>query len=137
MFGEKLHTYSVYAKADDTHMLEPELVREGFQFWAFAFGAVWLFYHRVWTMGVLFLIINGVLSLLQSYAILPELSVMLLQVFALIIIGFEGPDMRSAALMRRGYHLCEIVRETNEARATLRACDRLNPASLSGSVVAS
>lgn len=127
MFGEKLHTYIVYAKEDDTQYLEPELVREGFQFWAFAFGALWLFYHRAWKMAALFLIINAVLNGLQFEAVLSEQSAIILQLLAQIIIGFEGADMRGAALVRRGYDVCEIVRETNEARAILRACDRLNP----------
>lgn len=125
MWGETLHTYSVHQKPETTDFIEPVLVREGFLLWAFLWGPLWLLYHRIWRMAAVFLLLNAALGAMESYGTLSAQSALLLQMLLQLIVGFEASDMRRNALERSGYELIDIVRETSEARAMLRSCDRM------------
>lgn len=81
----------------------PELVREGWSWGSFLFGAVWLAFQGAWLPAALWLVLSGVPLLLA-----PGPGLVL--AFALAILaGLMGRDLVRWSLERRGYVLAHVV----------------------------
>jgi len=81
----------------------PVLIREGFSFWAFLLGPLWLFANRCWLAGL------GVLLALGLFAILPDPYGFALSLALELLLGFHGQDLRRWTLGRRGWVLAHVV----------------------------
>jgi hypothetical protein len=99
-------------------------IRDGFSFWAFVFGPVWLLYHRLWLAFagymVLSLAMEVVLKLLHASAG-GRLAVM--TVIA-VLIGLEANSLWRWTLSRRKWRQLDVVVEKNEEVAERRFFDR-------------
>jgi hypothetical protein len=103
---------------------EFEFVRDGFHFWAFVAGLIWLAWHRLWLalLGyvVLSIVAEVALSMLSAGAG-TRMAVMLL--FALLM-GFEAASLRRWTLSRRKWRQLDIVVADDEETAERRFFDR-------------
>jgi hypothetical protein len=82
----------------------PELVREGFSFWAMVFGWLWLAVHRAWIAAIIDLVVAVIILATTAGA----MRVVLLA--ALVVLqGIFGNDLRRWGLARRGYILANAV----------------------------
>ena len=93
----------------------PLLLREGFSFWAFLFGAFWLLAHRCWVAGLAAL----ALSLALGWTLGPWATLGLN-----LLLGFHGRDLRRWTIERRGWRLAHVVLGADEEAALARLLGR-------------
>ena len=92
------------------------LVRDGFHFWAFLCGALWMLVHRLWLVlvGYLVLVIAG--GLLWRLFDLPAVAGAAAGLVLALLIGFEAASLRRWTLSRRGWtNLGVVVGEDRES----------------------
>jgi len=90
------------------------LVREGFSFWAFLFGPLWLLWHALW------LALLAYLLLAVAIAFIPDpwegWATLALQV----LMGLHARDIQRWTLGRRGFATEGVVAGRDEEEALLR-----------------
>jgi hypothetical protein len=99
-------------------------VRDGFHFWAFVAGLIWLIYNRLWwaLLGYVVLSVIGEVALsLLNVNIGVRFVVMLL--FALLM-GFEAASLRRWTLSRGKWRQLDVVVADNKDAAERRFFDR-------------
>ncbi|MET0710642.1 MAG: DUF2628 domain-containing protein [Tardiphaga sp.] len=99
-------------------------VRDGFHFWAFIAGLVWLVYYRLWwaLLGYLAISVVGEVGLsLLGAGSGTRLTVMFL--FALLM-GFEAASLRRWTLSRGKWQQLDMVVADDEETAEARFFDR-------------
>src|SRR5204863_9084647 len=77
-------------------------VRDGFSFWAFLFGPLWMLGHRMWLVLGCYVVVMGALQIgLHQLEVPCEIASLVGFLFALLI-GFEAGTLRrfTAALGR-------------------------------------
>src|SRR4051812_9771983 len=86
-----------------------EFVRDGFHFWAFVAGLIWLIYHRLWwaLLGYVVLSIAGEVALSMLKVDLGARFVVML-LFALLM-GFEAASLRRWTLSRGKWRQLDVV----------------------------
>jgi hypothetical protein len=93
----------------DDHADRFVFVREGFGFWAFLFGALWMLWRRLWLVLVIYvLVVAGLQITMQRLGITVSARVavhFLLQ----LLIGIEAATLRRWTLLRRGWRDCGVV----------------------------
>jgi len=84
-------------------------VREGIAWWAFLFPVIWLLYHRLWLVLLLFLAVvfalTGLVNLLEWPESLGGVATML----ASFLLALEGNDLRRWKLARKGYAQVDVT----------------------------
>ena len=99
-------------------------VRDGFHFWAFLLGPLWLAWHRLWLALIGYIAVwVGVavaLSLLHAGAG-TRLVVMLLIAW---LVGFEAASLRRWTVSRRKWRQLDVVVADDEETAERRFFDR-------------
>jgi hypothetical protein len=107
--------YSVYEPNQEAPDIEAradalQFVKEGFSWPAFLVPVLWLIYCRMWIELVVFIAILVLLQLVSGGG--QEAGAQLsgwVTIAISVILGFEGNDLRGAALERRGYRLIGIA----------------------------
>ena len=137
-------TYTVHEpprRTDDAlaHTARFVFVRDGFHWWAFLFGPLWLLRYRLWLEFIAFLLLaGGTVFALRRLGVSPSAGFSALALIALLV-GLEASTLRRWKLARRGYANRGIVvgddREAAERRFfdawTREAVDRpVQPAAL-------
>src|SRR5262245_51355068 len=91
-------------------------VRDGFSFWAFLFGPLWMLRHRMWLVLLGYVIVLIVLEFaMQSLGVSPSANAIVGLLLALLI-GFEAPTLRRFTLGRRRWtNVGVIVADDPEA----------------------
>ena len=75
-------------------------VRDGFYFWAFLLGPVWMLYHRLWLVFVLYALgITGMYAALWALGV-SALVKLVVSFFIAILVGFEAGSLRRWSLRR-------------------------------------
>jgi hypothetical protein len=91
---------------------EPErfvFVRDGFSFWAFLLGPLWMLRHRMWLVLVCYVAVCVILAVaLQVVRASPSAGFGVAALLALLI-GFEAGTLRRFALGRRGWSQVGVV----------------------------
>src|ERR1700684_1992318 len=85
---------------------EPEryvFVRDGFSFWAFLFGPLWMVRHRMWLGLSLFVVILAVLAAVIAMAVAPGFVRGLVLFLIALLVGLEAGTLRRFTLQRRGW----------------------------------
>ena len=99
-------------------------VRDGFHFWAFVFGPLWLAWHRLWLALLGYVVVMvGVavtLSLLNAGAGM-RFTVMLLIAW---LMGFEAASLWRWTVSRRKWRQLDVVVADDEETAERRFFDR-------------
>jgi hypothetical protein len=91
-------------------------VRDGFSFWAFLFGPLWMLRHRMWLVLLGYVIVLVILEFaMQSLGVSPSANAIVGLLLALLI-GFEAPTLRRFTLGRRRWaNIGVIVADDLEA----------------------
>jgi hypothetical protein len=75
-------------------------VRDGFYFWAFLLGPVWMLYHRLWLVFVFYAIgMTGLQAALWALGV-SGLVKFVVSIFIAILVGFEAGSLRRWSLRR-------------------------------------
>jgi hypothetical protein len=95
-------------------------VRDGFYFWAFLLGPLWMIWRRLWLVLVLYLIVITALQIgLHMLGVSNAVKFVVSFLIALLV-GFEAATLRRWTYARRGWRNCGVVvgpdRDTVERR---------------------
>jgi Protein of unknown function (DUF2628) len=99
-------------------------VRDGFFFWAFVFGPLWLLVHRLWLalLGYIAVTVLGAVALSLLHAGPgARFATMLLTA---LLVGFEGGSLWRWTLSRRRWRQIDIVVADDTEAAERRFFDR-------------
>jgi hypothetical protein len=98
--------YTVHEPSPKHDQLSPEperfvFVRDGFSFWAFLFGPLWMLRHRMWLVFAGFVaVVVGLEFALRQLGLSADVGVLVALLLALLI-GFEAGTLRRFTLARR------------------------------------
>jgi len=84
-------------------------VRDGFHFWAFVLGPVWMLWHRLWLVFFLYVLVSAVANgavWLAGATWTPKFFIGLL---VSLLIGLEAPTLRRWTLGRRRWAVVGVV----------------------------
>jgi hypothetical protein len=109
-----MSTYTVHAPPPRKNEIsaDPErfvFVRDGFHFWAFVLGPVWMLGRRLWLVTVLYVLVAVALQaglwILGVHVAIRAVAGLLLA----LLVGFEAGSLRRWTLTRRGWKNLGIV----------------------------
>jgi hypothetical protein len=113
-------TYTVFepALADSDpaiHAAKFAFVRDGFSWGAFIFGLIWMLWHRLWLVSVLFVLFAGALTAAVVLARFPTPAIVAVWVLLKLLLGLEASTLRRWTLQRRHWRdMGTIVGDTRE-----------------------
>lgn len=84
-------------------------VRDGFSFWAFLFGPLWMLRHRMWLVLVGYVLVSGGLEGLARVAGASRFGIGLIGFLISLLVGLEAGTLRRFTLSRRGYRSVGVV----------------------------
>jgi hypothetical protein len=84
-------------------------VRDGFSFWAFLFGPLWMLRHRMWLVLALYVVILALLAAVIEVAGAPGLVRGLVVFLIALLVGLEAGTLRRFTLQRRGWTNIGVV----------------------------
>jgi Protein of unknown function (DUF2628) len=96
------------------------LVRDGFHFWAFLLGPLWLIYRRLWLVLALYLVVAGVLGGGVAALRGPATLQITFDLLVALLVGFEAATLRRWTLSRRGWRTLGFVVADDEESAERR-----------------
>lgn len=128
MMFNRFRLYSVHVDPSAPRPYETaEFVPEGFNFWAFAFGAMWALSQRLWVLAFILICLNATLAGMTQYFGFSPLSIYVLQMGLQLMVGFQANDTRRIALTKRGYIVADLVAAHTLLHAEQRFYDRYLP----------
>ena len=121
-----MSTYTVHeppqgATAADTARFV--FVRDGFSFWAFLFGSLWMLWHRMWLVLLGYIVMFGGLAILLRAAGASGSVVAFIGLLLSFLVGLEAGTLRRFTLGRRGWHNVGVVSGDNVEHAERRFFD--------------
>ena len=123
-----MSVYTVYApplRATDTAP-DPErfvFVRDGFSFSAFLFSVIWMVWHRLALVLLLYVVIAAAVETALRYAGFSDLVLAAVAVALSFLVGAEASTLRSFTLERRGFTTVGVVGGDNLEVAERRFFD--------------
>jgi hypothetical protein len=84
-------------------------VRDGFHFWAFLFGPLWMLRHRMWLVLIGHLVVVGGVAAGLAWLGAPGATSAVVGVLIALLIGLEASTLRRWTLARRGWHGLGVV----------------------------
>ena len=121
MFLNTEKIYNVFEKAEAPEPTDRVvLLREGFTFWAFILGAIWLLAKRQWRLLFAFVAVALVLCVLCNLFNLPPAATALLQIWLQLMLGYHASDLRAWVLKRKGYRFAGVLAAESSMHAQRR-----------------
>jgi hypothetical protein len=77
-----------------------QFVRDGFYFWAFLFGPLWMLWRRMWLVLVIYLAALGATQFLLWALEAPSEAKWIVSFLIALLIGFEAGSLRRWSLSR-------------------------------------
>jgi hypothetical protein len=105
---------------------EPEryvFVRDGFSFWAFLLGPLWMLRHRMWRVFVLYVVIALVLEGLVVVASGSDGLVAVIGLLIALWVGLEAATLRRFTLRQRGWRDVGVISGEDREAAERRFFD--------------
>ena len=84
-------------------------VRDGFYFWAFALTPIWMLWHRMWLVLLIYLIVAVGVDSAMHYAGIGVGGVFVVGFLLSFLIGVEASTLRRFTLARRGWKNFGVV----------------------------
>jgi hypothetical protein len=84
-------------------------VRDGFSFWAFLLGPLWMLWHRLWLVLIGYLLAAASLQLALAAVGAPFAVRLTVAVLLALLVGFEAPTLRRFTLARRRWRNVGVV----------------------------
>ena len=98
-------------------------VRDGFYFWAFLFSVLWMLWHRMWLILLVYVaVVVGVESALR-YAGASRPLLAFVGLLIALLVGIEAATLRRIKLARRGWKNVGVVSGDNVEEAERRFFD--------------
>ena len=119
-----LHLAPHAVPGDPAALSRATLVRDGFSFWAFAAGPLWLFWHRHWLAGLALTLAVAAIWALLRFSGLPDMAVLGLDLLFGLLVGLEGSSIRRWDLERQGRPAVDVVFAASEADAEAKSFAR-------------
>jgi hypothetical protein len=94
------------SESDPVHIA---FVRDGFSFWAFLLGAVWMLWHRLWLVLIGYLIAAAALQFALMKIGASGGTRLLVALLLAILVGLEAASLRRWTLGRRGWTNLGVV----------------------------
>ncbi|MFH5923169.1 DUF2628 domain-containing protein [Roseomonas xinghualingensis] len=107
-----MRVFTIHAKGGEKP--RTRLVREGFSFWAFLFGPLWLLWRGLW------LALLGYLVVMVAIAFIPDPWETFVGLALQVLFGFHARDLERWTLRRRGFASQGVVAAHDEDEAALR-----------------
>lgn len=123
MFGLKIYTVHIKPGVPQGEE-KPIFVKEGFNFAAFLFPALWALYRRLWVAVFLLVGIDSLLAQMLVAHMLNPASLIVIDLGIHVLTGLLGNDWRRASLKRRGYIVADISAADSRLRAEQRYFER-------------
>jgi hypothetical protein len=122
-------TYSVFApppRHDGAYQGERfKFVRDGFSWAAFILGPIWMLFHRLALVFILWLAVVVVLGVAMRALGVPSGTASLVFLLLALLIGFEASSLQCWTLQRRGWREAGIVVADELEAAERRFFDEL------------
>ncbi|MDP2411692.1 MAG: DUF2628 domain-containing protein [Pseudolabrys sp.] len=118
-------SFTVHApkpRKDET-AADPErfaFVRDGFHFWAFVFGPLWLLRYRLWLALIIFVVLYVALEVGLTWIRAPSSVHFSVTLLVGLLMGFEASSIRRWTLTRRGWTPLGFVVAENQEMAERR-----------------
>jgi hypothetical protein len=119
----RTQSYTVHVKGDVQELKNIRFVREGFNLWAFMFGAFWAFYHRLWWVGAAVIALQAIAIEMVHQGLLSEAGTSAIQILLSFGLALFGNDMIRKRLQHAGFVFMDVVVADNETKATQRFLD--------------
>jgi Protein of unknown function (DUF2628) len=104
-----VHEPPLRKRQTDTDPMRLTFVRDGFHFWAFLLGPLWMLRHRMWLVLIAHLIVIGGLAFALTRLGAPPGAGLVVGVLIALLIGLEASTLRRWTLARRGWHGLGVV----------------------------
>jgi hypothetical protein len=98
-------------------------VRDGFSFWAFLFGPLWMLRYRMWLVFALFVVISIVLEGLVVAAGASDAVLAAVGLLISLWVGLEAATLRRFTLRRRGWTDVGVISGEDREAAECRFFD--------------
>ena len=84
-------------------------VRDGFYFWAFLFGPLWMLRRRLWLVLLCYVLVTSALAIVLRTAGASANVGMAVGFLVAVLVGCEAGTLRRFTLERRGYRTVGLV----------------------------
>lgn len=102
---------------------EPVVIREGFNWWAFLFSALWAFVNRMWLVGVALVLVSVALGAGLDALSLGDTAAVVVTLAVDVWIGCAANDWRRAHLARKGWKEAAVIAAPDRDAALRRYLD--------------
>jgi hypothetical protein len=99
-------------------------VRDGFHFWAFVLGPVWLAWHRLWLALIGWIVVIAAVDVGMMALGTGRMTVFVANLLLALLLGFEAASLQRWTLSRRNWRQLDIVVADDEESAERRLFDR-------------
>jgi hypothetical protein len=99
-------------------------VRDGFHFWAFVLGPVWLAWHRLWLALIGWIVVIAAIDFGMTALGTGRMAVSGANLLLALLLGFEAASLQRWTLSRRNWRQLDIVVADDEESAERRFFDR-------------
>ena len=109
-----MSSYTVYEPPSKDGAAAPDparfvFVRDGFTFWAFLLGPLWMLWHRLWLVLAGYVVVATALQVALRFIGASTTVIMLAGALVSVLIGFEAASLRRFTLWRRRWKNVGIV----------------------------
>jgi Protein of unknown function (DUF2628) len=84
-------------------------VRDGFSFWAFVAAMLWMLWHRMWLVLLVYVVVAIGADAAMHYAGVPAVAIAIVGLFGSLLVGLEAATLRRFTLARQGWRDVGIV----------------------------
>ena len=98
-------------------------VRDGFYFWAFVFSVLWMLWHRMWLILLIYVAVVVGLETVLRYVGVSSPLLGLIGFLIALLVGIEAATLRRFKLARRGWKYVGVVSGDNLEDAERRFFD--------------
>lgn len=99
-------------------------VRDGFRFWAFAGGAIWLLWHRLWLAMIGYLVLSFIGEVTLSLLGVSSSARLAAMLIVALMMGLEAASLQRWTLSRSKWKQVDVVVADTEEGAERRFFDR-------------
>ena len=104
-----VHEPPLRKRQSETDPMRFAFVRDGFHFWAFVLGPLWMLRHGMWLVLIGHLVVVGGFAALLTWLGAPPGTGAVVGLLIALLIGLEASTLRRWTLARRGWHGVGVV----------------------------
>jgi hypothetical protein len=105
-------------------------VRDGFHFWAFLLGPIWMLWRRLFLVFLGFVVLVVLLDVALFLVHASRQAVFATHLLLAVLVGLEAPSLRRWTLRRRGWRDAGVVIADDREAAERRFFDRWSGAAV-------